>query len=65
MPTANVILSGFNMTILALTPIERWKAAGQQNTGLTEHWFILTGVGVIIILTVLLLVFMNLLNKEA
>jgi len=56
MPIARVMTSGFNMIVLALTPIERWKAAGQQNTGLTEHWFILTGIAVIIILTVLLLI---------
>jgi len=56
MPIADAITSGFNMIFLALTPIERWKAAGQQNTSLTQHWFILTGVAVIIILTVLLLV---------
>jgi hypothetical protein len=48
--------SGFNMIVPALTPIERWNAAGRQNTGLTEHWFILTGIAVIIILTVLLLI---------
>jgi hypothetical protein len=51
-----MMTSGFNMIVLALTPIERWKAAGRQNTGLTEHWFILTGMAVIIILTVLLLI---------
>jgi len=56
MPIARVMTSGFNMIVLALTPIERWKAAGRQNTGLTEHWFILTGIAVIIILTVLLLI---------
>ena len=56
MPIARMMTSGFNMIILALTPIERWKAAGRQNTGLTEHWFILTGIIVIIILTVLLLI---------
>jgi hypothetical protein len=56
MPMTDVMTSGLNMIVLALTPIERWKAAGQQNIGLTERWFILTGVGVIIILTVLLLI---------
>lgn len=43
------------MVILALTPTERWKAAGRFDTGMTEHWFILTGVAVIIVLTALLL----------
>ncbi|MBC8472469.1 MAG: hypothetical protein H8D56_23650 [Planctomycetes bacterium] len=56
MPIADVITSSINMIILALTPIERWKAAGQQETGLAEHWFILIGVALIIILTVLLLI---------
>ena len=56
MPIAHVMTSGFNMIILVLTPIERWKAAGRQNTGLNEQWFILTGIAVIIILTVLLLI---------
>ena len=56
MPIAHVMTSGFNMIVLALTPIERWKAAGRQNTGLSDHWFILTGIAVIIILTVLLLI---------
>lgn len=45
------------MIFSALTPTERWKAATERsNSGLNEQWFILTGVGVIIILTVLLLV---------
>jgi len=56
MPIADAITSGFNMIFLVLTPIERWKAAGQQNTSLTEHWFVLTGAAAIIILTVLLLI---------
>ncbi len=44
-----------NMVVLALTPTERWKAAGRFDTGMTEHWIILTGVAVIIVLTALLL----------
>lgn len=43
------------MVVLALTPTERWKAAGRFDTGMTEHWFILTGMAVIIVLTALLL----------
>jgi len=43
------------MFVLALTPTERWKAAGRFGTGMTEHWFILTGLAVIIVLTALLL----------
>ena len=46
-----------NIVILALTPTERWKAAGGRfGTGMTEHWLILTGVAVIIVLTALLLI---------
>jgi len=44
-----------NMVVLALTPTERWKAAGRFGTDMTEHWLILTGVAVIIVLTALLL----------
>jgi len=55
MPTAGVMTAGFNIVVLALTPTERWKAAGRFGTGMTEHWFILTGVAVIIVLTALLL----------
>ena len=45
------------MVILALTPTERWKAAGGRfGTGMTGHWFILTGAAVIILLTALLLI---------
>lgn len=43
------------MVVLALTPTERWKAAGRFGTGMTERWLILTGVAVIIVLTALLL----------
>jgi len=43
-----------NMVVLALTPTERWKAAGRFGSSMTEHWFILTGVAVIIVLTALL-----------
>ncbi len=46
-----------NMVILALTPTERWKAAGGRfGTDMTGHWFILTGAAVIIVLTALLLI---------
>ncbi len=50
-----VMTSGFNMIVLALTPIERWEAARQSNTSAYDHWFILIGIAAIIILTVLLL----------
>jgi len=56
MTTAPVITAGFNVVVLALTPLERWKAAGRFSTSfMTEQWFILTGTAAIIILTVLLL----------
>jgi len=43
------------MFVLALTPTERWKAAGRFGGGMTEYWLILTGMAVIIILIALLL----------
>jgi len=55
MPIAHVITTGFNIIVLALTPVERWKAAGRFSTSMTERWFILTGVTVIIVLAGLLL----------
>ncbi len=55
MPIARVMTSVFNVIFLALTPVDRWKAAGQHSTGFNQHWFILIGVAVIIILTFLLL----------
>jgi hypothetical protein len=56
MTTAPIITAGFNGVVLALAPVERWKAAGRFSTDfMTEQWFILTGTAAIIILTVLLL----------
>jgi len=56
MPTAYVMTAGFNIVVPALTPMERWKAAGRFSTSTTEHWFILIVIAVIIVLTALLLV---------
>ncbi|MHC4482145.1 MAG: PilZ domain-containing protein [Planctomycetota bacterium] len=43
--------------VLALTPVERWKAASRFDTYfIGRHWFVLTAVAAIIILIVLLLV---------
>lgn len=56
MPTAYIMTVGFNIIVPALTPMERLKAAGRFSTSTTEHWFILIGIAVIIVLTVLLLV---------
>ena len=56
MTTALVITAGYNVVVLALTPVERWEAAGRFSTSfMTEQWFILTGTAAIIILTVVLL----------
>lgn len=56
MTTALVTTAGFNVAVLALTPVERWEAAGRFSTSfMTEQWFILTGTAAIIILTVVLL----------
>ncbi len=55
MPTAHVMTAGFNIIVSALTPVERWKAAGRFGSSMTEPWFILTGVAVIIVLAGLLL----------
>jgi hypothetical protein len=47
--------NGLHGLILALTPSERWQAAGTPNLGLlTNHWFILVCVVVMAALTVLL-----------
>jgi len=56
MTTAPVITAGYNVVVLALTPVERWSAAGRFSTDfMTEQWFILMGTAAIIILTVVLL----------
>jgi hypothetical protein len=49
--------AGFNIFVLALTPVERWKAARWFDPSfMTERMFILTGIAAIIILTTLLLI---------
>jgi len=55
MPIAQVMTTGFNIIVPALTPVERWRAAGRFGSSMTEPWFILTGVAVIIVLAGLLL----------
>lgn len=55
MPIAQVMTTGLNIIVPALTPMERWKAAGRFGNSMTEPWFILTGVAVIIVLAGLLL----------
>ena len=55
MSITHVMTTGFNIIVQALTPVERWKAAGRFGSSMTEPWFILTGVAVIIVLAGLLL----------
>ena len=55
MITASVISAGLNTIVLALTPVERWEAAGRFSTDfMTERWFTITSVVAITILAVLL-----------
>jgi len=57
MTTAVVITTWLNGIALALTPVERWEAAGRFNTNfMTEHWFTMMMVVVIVVLTALLVV---------
>jgi len=58
MLTVPVITIGLNI-LLALTPTQRWRAAGRQfNSGnfMPEHWFIITCIIVVVVLIVLFLV---------
>ena len=55
MATTVVITTFLNGITLALTPLERWEAAGQFNTNfMTERWFTLLMVFIIVVLTGLL-----------
>jgi hypothetical protein len=56
MVTASAITTGLNAVFLALTPLERWRAARRLDGASTDQrWFILLSVIAIIILTVLLI----------
>lgn len=57
MVTPSAITGCFNAVVLALTPLERWAAA-RENSGnaATDRWFIVIGIIVILLLTVLLFV---------
>ena len=58
MITASVITGGLNVIVLgtlALTPLQRWQAAGRLNTTF-ERLFILIGLVAVVVLTVLLFV---------
>jgi hypothetical protein len=51
-----LIIDKLNMIVLALTPIERWKAARRLDSNfMAEQWFILMAVVALITLTALLL----------
>jgi hypothetical protein len=51
----NMVTNAIFLSFSALTPLQRWQAAGRFNTNfMTERWFIVTGVIAIIILTILL-----------
>lgn len=57
MATVPIIATILNVSVLALTPVERWKAArGWRGGGsfTSESWFIIAVVAVIVILTALL-----------
>jgi len=55
MTTAAIITGCMNGNVLALTPVQRWAAAREFNGNfMAERWFILIGVIIIVILTVLL-----------
>ena len=56
MTTASIITAFLNIYILALSPIERWEAAGDQLDGsfMSGRWLITLAAAVLIILTVLL-----------
>lgn len=55
MATAAVITGCLNTIVLALTPLQRWEAAGRFDTGfMLGRWFTITMVVIIIALTTLL-----------
>jgi len=58
MATVPIIATMLNVSVSALTPVERWKAAGGRLDGnfMSESRFIVAIVAVIVVLTVLLVV---------
>ena len=57
MVTPSAITGCFNALVLALSPLERWAAARDTSgNAATNRWFIVIGIIVILILTVLLFV---------
>ena len=57
MITLSAITGCFNAVVLALTPLQRWAAAREDSgNAVTDRWFIVAGIIVILILTVLLFV---------
>ena len=54
MMTASVTNTGLKFVILALTPIQRWRAAREFTNGfMSEQWFIAACIASLIILSVL------------
>jgi len=57
MVAPSAITGCFNTVVLALTPLERWAAARDSSgNAATNRWFIIIGIIVILILTILLFV---------
>ena len=57
MVTTSAITGCFNAVVLALTPLERWAAARDSSgNAATDRWFIVIGIIVILLLTILLFV---------
>ncbi len=57
MTAATVITEYFNGIILALSPAERWRAAGNFNSNfMADRWFILSGAAAVLVLTVLFII---------
>ena len=55
MPAELIMAAIFERAVLALTPIQRWQAARRFADGFVTHpWFIITGIVVIALLTILL-----------
>jgi hypothetical protein len=53
MTTAPVIAAGLNAVVLALTPVEKWRAARRMESSFVgEHWFILICAIAMVVLTV-------------
>ena len=57
MTPVSLMTAELNAAMMALTPIERWYAVRRLDGGfVADRWFILAGVGAIVVLTTLLIV---------